>query len=51
MVGVGAAVSMTISLLAPSELAVPGDASVRTALLAAESLMVPPFSSSELVAL
>ena len=49
-VTVGAVVSMTIALLAPSELAAPGEASVSVALLAAASRMVPELSASELVA-
>lgn len=49
-VTVGAVVSMTIALLAPSELAAPGEASVSVALLAAASRMAPELSASELVA-
>ena len=47
---VGAVVSITRALLAPSELVAPGEASVRVALLPAASLIVPPFRASELVA-
>ena len=42
----GAVVSMTRSLLAPSEPAAPGDASVRTAAFPAPSAIVPPLSAS-----
>lgn len=49
-VTVGAVVSMTSALLAPSELAALGEASVSVALLAAASLMVPELSASEVVA-
>jgi hypothetical protein len=49
-VTVGAVVSMTSALLAPSELAAPGEGSVSVALLAAASLMVPELSASEVVA-
>ena len=44
-----AAGSITIFLLAPSEFAAPGDASVSVAAFCAASLMVPPFGSSESV--
>ena len=47
---VGAVVSMTIALLAPSEPLAPGEASVSVALFAAASRIVPPFSASEVVA-
>ena len=46
----GAVVSMTIALLAPSELAAPGEARVSVALFPAASLIVPPFKANELVA-
>ena len=49
-VTVGAVVSMTSALFAPSELAAPGEASVSVAILAAASRMVPELSASELVA-
>jgi len=49
-VTVGAVVSMTSALLAPSELAALGEGSVSVALLAAASLMVPELSASEVVA-
>src|ERR1043165_1157872 len=42
----GAMVSMTMFLLAPSELAAPGAARVRVALFPARSLMVPPLRVS-----
>jgi len=46
----GTVVSITIALLAPNELAAPGDAKVRVALLLAASLIVPPFSANDVVA-
>ena len=49
-VTVGAVVSMTSALFAPSELDAPGEASVSVALLAAASLIVPELSDSEVVA-
>ena len=42
--------STTSALLLPSELAAPGDANVRAALLVAASRMVPLFNAKELVA-
>ena len=48
---VGAVVSMTMFLALPSEPAAPGAASVRTALLPAGSVRVPPLSASEFVAM
>ena len=48
-VTVGAVVSMTRALLAPSELAALGEASVSVALLPAASLMVPELRASEVV--
>ena len=50
LVTVGAVVSIAIVLLADSEPAEPGEASVRTALFVAASLIVPPLSVSEVVA-
>ena len=50
IVTVGAVVSMTIALFAPSEPLAPGEASVSVALLAAASRIVPPFSASDVVA-
>ena len=44
LVTVGAVVSMTMFLLAPSEPRAPGVGSVRVALLVAASLIVPPLS-------
>ena len=46
----GAVVSMSRFLLAPSEPAAPGAASVKTALFVAASLIDPPLSSSDVVA-
>lgn len=46
----GVTPSTTSALLAPSELAAPGDASVRVALFVAASRIVPPFNDNELVA-
>ena len=48
---VGAVVSMTMFLALPRLPAAPGAASVSVALLVAVSLIVPPFSVSEVVAL
>ena len=48
---VGAAVSMTMFLLAPRLLAAPGVASVRVALLVAASWIVPPLRARAVVAL
>ena len=48
-VTVGAVVSMTRALLAPSELAALGEASVSVALLPAASRMVPELRASEVV--
>jgi hypothetical protein len=50
-VAVGAVVSITMALFAPSEFAAPGDARVSVALLPAASAMVPPLSASEFVAM
>ncbi len=47
LVKVGAIVSMTRVLLAPSECAAPGAGSVSTALFSAPSRIVPPFSANE----
>ena len=49
IVTVGAVVSMTMFLLAPSEPAAPGAARVRTALLVAASRIVPPLSARAVV--
>jgi hypothetical protein len=46
---VGAVVSMTIALFAPSELAAPGDANVNVAALVAASMIVPPFNARAVV--
>jgi hypothetical protein len=43
---VGATPSMTMALLLPNELAAPGEASVKVALLPAASLIVPPLSAN-----
>ena len=48
---VGAVVSMTMFLALPRLPAAPGAASVSVALFVAASLIVPPFSVSEVVAL
>ena len=50
MVWVGAVVSMTNALFAPSELAVVGDGRVKVATLSEASLIVPLLSPRELVA-
>ena len=50
MLIVGANVSITMALLAPSEPANPGAGSVKTVLLRAASLSVPPFKPNEFVA-
>ena len=42
---VGATPSITRALLLPNELAAPGEARVKVALLLAASLMVPPLSA------
>ena len=49
LVKTGAVVSITIFLLAPSELAAPGEAKVSTALFKATSRMVPLFRVSAVV--
>ena len=49
-VTVGAVVSITIALLAPSELVAPGEASVSVALFKAASRIVPLFNDNEFVA-
>src|SRR5258707_93283 len=48
-VTVGAVVSITIALFAPSEPAAPGDANVNVALFVAASVIVPPFRANEVV--
>ena len=45
----GVTPSTTSALLAPNELAAPGDASVSVALFVAASRIVPPFNDNELV--
>ena len=47
---VGAVVSMTMFFALPRQPAAPGEASVSVALLVAASLIVPPFSASDVVA-
>ncbi len=49
-VTVGAVVSITIALFAPSELAAAGVAKVNVALFPAASLIVPEFKAKEVVA-
>jgi hypothetical protein len=46
---VGVTPSITMALLPPSEFADPGEASVRTALFPAASLIVPLFRANALV--
>ena len=50
LVTVGFVLSITIALLAPSELAAPGEASVALSLQAVYSFIVPELSASEVVA-